>query len=258
MGKPYVRFEPNPRIIIAWRAHLLGRHANDNDPNPGDHYARALLAFQALLVNPALWREDRTSPGMFKFVGVTPDHKLAFPEELSEFSNDEHWAMFKGIFENLLLFRPYLHPEQGLILEVTDDLSATAANIFYLLQLLVPGMLLIVHEIFIFVNMAYHGNGSSTLPQEVRIRRIHRAMPPAQWILNNAQVLGNIFGQEYVQAFRECAVNRSHGDWTTYTRNWVRISVLHVDGIDTDANTWPVPQMPISILSRSNSKTTLM
>ena len=66
-------------------------------------------------------------------------------------------------------------------------------------------------------------------------------MPPAQWILDNAWVLKNIFGREYFQAFRECAVNRSHADWTTvytYTANWVRISVLGVDGLLMQARGW--------------------
>ena len=64
-------------------------------------------------------------------------------------------------------FRPYLDRKQGLIQEVFDDatpahdhddLFTTRADIFYLLQLLIPGVLLIVHDTPNSVNMANHGN----------------------------------------------------------------------------------------------------
>ena len=223
----YIRFEPNPRQIVAWRARLLDRQADHNDPNPAEHYARAVPVLKSCFVRSTLQRavyEDLPPGILCMFVGVAPDRlALALPAELSEFSNDEHRTLFEGIFQDPLLFRPYLHWQHGLVLEVTDDLSAAATNIFYLLQLLVPGMLLIVHDTFAFVNMAYHyhgtggGHGGGTLPQAVLTRRTRRAMPPAQWIQNNAPVLENIFGQEYVQAFRECAVHRSHADWTTHS-----------------------------------------
>ena len=60
--------------------------------------------------------------------------------------------------------------------------------------------------------MANHGNGGahggSSLPQD-DFTRTQRGVPPAQWILVNARMLKKF------RAFRECAVTRSHADWTT-------------------------------------------
>ena len=144
------------------------------------------------------------------------------------------YELFEDISQNRLLFRPYLDRKQGLTLKVFDDATpahdhddhrAARADIFYLLQLLIPGMLLIVHDTPNSVHMANHGNGGGhgggSLPQE-DFTRAQRSVPPAPWILDNARVLQNIFGRGCFRAFRECAVNRSNANWTTvyaYTAN---------------------------------------
>jgi len=227
---------------------------------------------------------------------------LALPAELSAFI--EYRTQLEDIFQDPLLFYPYLDRKHELVLEPFDDatpthdhdLSAAAStltDIFYLLQLLIPGMLLIVHDTLIFVNKfnmavplvsdrnGLHINGQSQnhhgrsttlfemslgndtpapLPKEfaaptsaaprnginggggggssgssgsgssgsrnlsrVVLTRTRRGVPPAQWILNNAPLLEEIFGRACLRAFHECAEDRSRANWTTvYAANGKR------------------------------------
>jgi len=212
---------------------------------------------------------------------------LALPAELSAFI--EYRAQLEDIFQDPLLFYPYLDRKQELVLEAFDDatptthdhdLSAAAStltDIFYLLQLLIPGMLLIVHDTLTFVNkfnvavpspserngfsthgqsQNYHGRSTTLFeislgndtpapsPKEftaptrtasrnggggggssssggggnlsrVMLTRTRRGVPPAQWILNNAQLLEEIFGRACLRAFHDCAEDRSRANWTT-------------------------------------------
>jgi hypothetical protein len=212
---------------------------------------------------------------------------LALPAELSAFI--EYRSQLEDIFQDPLLFYPYLDRKQELVLEAFDDATptthghdqghdtsaaaSTLTDIFYLLQLLIPGMLLIVHDTLTFVNkynntpvpserngfthhngqsQSYHGrsttlfeislgndtpspspkefapptgtasrNGSSgsgggggTLSR-VMLTRTRRGVPPAQWILNNALLLEEIFGRACLRAFHDCAEDRSRANWTT-------------------------------------------
>ena len=228
MGNPSVHFNHNSRQIIAWRARLLDRPANGNDPDPGDHYARALPVLKALLADSAPWHEVSAPPGMsFKFVGVTRyPPELALPAHTSGFTYG-HRNLFelKCLFGNPSLFRPYLDRQHGLILEV---LNPAARDIFYHLQLLFPGMLLILHDTPIFSN---HPNKNLT--------RTRRGVPPVEWILANHLALKHIFGQAYLHAFLRGAEDPSRAHWTTVcTPDWVRISVLPVDGLLMKTRGW--------------------
>ena len=212
---------------------------------------------------------------------------LALPAELSAFI--EYRTQLEDIFQDPLLFYPYLDRKQELVLEAFDDatpthdhdLSAAAStltDIFYLLQLLIPGMLLVVHDTLTFVNkfnvavpserntfngqsQSHHGHGRSTTlfeislgndtpspsPKEfstptgtasrsgggagagtsggssggsgnlsrVILTRTRRGVPPAQWILNNALLLEEIFGRACLRAFHDCAGDPSRANWTT-------------------------------------------
>ena len=254
MEDTYVRFEPNPLKIQAWRARLLRQQAaHEDSTSPAELYARAvpaLLRWKDRLVESTLWREVRDGgaglpPGILCVLeGVAPGsptvepsypsssvssslsinsvwmgsvgsssssggagasflesvrsggatpvlddsavyHRgspvsivppptagplpspsvggavLALPAELSAFI--EYRTQLEDIFQDPLLFYPYLDRKQELVLEAFDDatpthdhdLSAAAStltDIFYLLQLLIPGMLLIVHDTLTFVN----------------------------------------------------------------------------------------------------------
>jgi hypothetical protein len=385
MEDTYVRFEPNPLKIQAWRARLLSpRVAQEDSTSPAELYARAvptLLRWKDRLVESTLWREVRDDdaglpPGILCVLeGLTPGsptveasypstsvssslsvnsvwtgsvgstsssaaasflesvrtgggtpvlddsspyHRsspvsipvppapgptpgpgpsvggavLALPAELSAFI--EYRTQLEDIFQDPLLFYPYLDRKQELVLEAFDDatpthdhdLSAAAStltDIFYLLQLLIPGMLLIVHDTLTFVtkfNMAvpsernglsnngqpqnHHGRsmtlfeislgndtpapspkefaaptsvasrngsgggsggGGGTLSRVI-LTRTRRGVPPAQWILNNAPLLEEIFGRACLRAFHECADNRSRANWTTvYAANGKRLEL---------------------------------
>ena len=380
MEDTYVRFEPNPLKIQAWRARLLRQRAADEDP--AELYARAvptLLRWKARLVESTLWREVRDDdvglpPGILcvlegvvagsptveasypstsfsstmsvnsvwtgsvgsssssagasflesvrsgRGTPVLDDspayHRaspasgpplpssdpapgpsvggavLALPAELSAFI--EYRAQLEDIFQDPLLFYPYLDRKQELVLEPFDDatpthdhdLSAAAStltDIFYLLQLLIPGMLLIVHDTLTFVNKpntatpserhdrrshsqharsttlfqmslgndtpapspkefaapfrngsGNHGNGGGggggggNTPR-VTLTRTRRGVPPAQWILNNAPLLDEIFGRAYLRAFHECAEDRSRANWkTVYAASGKRLELGYV------------------------------
>ena len=382
MEDTYVRFEPNPLKIEAWRARLVRqRAAHEDSTSPTELYARAvptLLRWKDRLVESTLWREVRDDgaglhPGILCVLeGVAPGsptvepsypstsvsstlsvnsvwtgsvgssssssagasflesvrsgggtpvlddspayHRgspasaaplppagpapgpsvggavLALPAELSAFI--EYRTQLEDIFQDPLLFYPYLDRKQELVLEAFDDatpthdhdLSAAAStltDIFYLLQLLIPGMLLIVHDTLTFVNkfnMAMpsernlnrsqsqharsttlfemslgndtpapspkefatptsspfrsgsgYGHGGGGNPPRVKLTRTRRGVPPAQWILNNAPLLEEIFGRAYLRAFHECAEDRSRANWTTvYAANGKRLELGYV------------------------------
>lgn len=227
----FVSFEPYASEVIARRARLLGRQP---DRDPAEDYARALRMIRHYLVQ--LKRLHEVSEALppprgilYKFfVDDTLDQLvLALPENPSEFTYGQR-TLFEDIFQNRLLFRPYLDQRQGLILEgfddgtPTDDLLVAATDYFYLLQLLFPGMPLIGYS---------NDGGHGSLPQE-RSTRICRGVPPARWIQDNELALVHIFESEYFQAFHEGAMDRSRATWRmVYEGEWVRLSILCVDGL---------------------------
>ena len=376
MEDTYVRFEPNPLKIQAWRARLLSpRSPQEDSTSPAELYARAvptLLRWKDRLVESTLWREVRDNPAglppgiLCVLEGVAPGsptveplypstsvsstlsinsvwtgsvgsnssgaaasflesvrsrggtpiledsaayHRgspvsvalppgptsglgpsvggavLALPAELSAFI--EYRTQLEDIFQDPLLFYPYLDRKHELVLEPFDDATpthdhdlsvaaSTLTDIFYLLQLLIPGMLLIVHDTLTFVNkfniavplernglhhigqsQHYHGRSATLFemnlgndtptpsPKEFRVptttttnaasrhgsggsssggggnlsrvmlTRTRRGVPPAQWILNNASLLEEIFGRACLRAFHDCAEDRSRANWTT-------------------------------------------
>ncbi len=384
MEDTYVRFEPNPLKIQAWRARLLSPHSPQEDStSPAELYARAvptLLRWKDRLVESTLWREVRDHhtglpPGILCVLeGVAPGsptveplypstsvssnlsinsiwtgsvgssssgaaasflesvrsgggtpvpedsaayHRgspvsiapppgpasgpgpsvggavLALPAELSAFI--EYRTQLEDIFQDPLLFYPYLDRKHELVLEAFDDATpthdhdlsvaaSTLTDIFYLLQLLIPGMLLIVHDTLTFVNkfniavplernglhtigqsQNYHGRSATLsernpapLPKElgapttttstasrngsgggggsssggggnlsrVMLTRTRRGVPPAQWILNNALLLEEIFGRACLRAFHDCAEDRSRANWTTvYAAHGKRLEI---------------------------------
>ena len=61
------------------------------------------------------------------------------------------------------------------------------------------------------------------------LTRTRRGVPPAQWILNNARLLEEIFGRACLRAFHECAEDRARANWTTvYTANGKRLELGYV------------------------------
>lgn len=219
MEDTYIRFEPNPLKMQAWKERLrlgLDRPSRRNggrttDPlaslSPGELYARAIPIFvewKERLIESRVWREAETSaelpPGMLFVLETTNNSSLspvtrskkevsadsassyltasdgqsyrggaggegavlALPAELSAFI--EYRTQLEEILQDPLLFYPYLDRKQELVLEAFDEetpssdagpdfsnpCASTLTDIFYLLQLLIPGILLIVHDSLTF------------------------------------------------------------------------------------------------------------
>ena len=119
------------------------RDESESPPHPYPYPTRRPLTSVRPLRPPLA---TRPAPG--------PPAALALPAELSAFI--EYRTQLEDIFQDRLLFCPYLHPIHHLVLEAFDHHPSAAAStltdIFYLLQLLIPGMLLIVHDTLTFVH----------------------------------------------------------------------------------------------------------
>ncbi|CCA71831.1 hypothetical protein PIIN_05766 [Serendipita indica DSM 11827] len=163
--------------------------------------------------------------------------RFALPADLSGFL--EFRREMEEALHNPELFRPILDHRGNLVLASSHDLdplnSPPLKNIFHLLQLIVPGMFLLVHDSLSFtrekslsLRIPDSRSGSqrqsrqgtldsmgSTRSTQVFLRRTRRALPPAEWISNRLEVLETIFGKHHLHNLIDCARDVELTVWRT-------------------------------------------
>lgn len=162
------------------------------------------------------------------------------PAELSAFL--EYHEQFEQVLHNSQLFRPTMGDRGHLLLTTSTEphLLATSPlrDIFYLLQLLVPGMFLLVHDSISFSHEksfsltitnkgARGGTKAGESPRDtlngyhsrdgnkVVLRRKRRALPPAEWIKERYDDLEDIFGVYLLRERLSCAQDVELTVWET-------------------------------------------
>ncbi|KAH7104630.1 hypothetical protein BKA62DRAFT_614777 [Auriculariales sp. MPI-PUGE-AT-0066] len=184
----YVRFSAAPTRIAAWRQHLeLDELVTQLAPD--ERYARVLphlVACARDLVRHCGW-SDRTAEvdaDQMAFAlqkqsrGRT--YVLAVPRSLSTFWECED--IFAQMFQAPGLFTAAPSRSRAVIL---SDLDAPLASMFYFLQVVVPGMCLVLMD-----ETSRHGG----------VRRVARALPPSDWFLAHDHALCSALGGDYYLA----------------------------------------------------------
>lgn len=163
---------------------------------------------------------------------------LVLPSDLSAFLEygDEIQEIFHQVFKPALDDRglPALMTSDG-----PDPLAAPCLNnIFHLLQLIVPGMFLLVHDSLSFSQKPFplsspptanqrreqssdlsQGGQDSTASREstkLSLRRTRRALPPAEWIEKKMTTLEQVFGKHLLHDLLDCARDVELTVWTTF------------------------------------------
>lgn len=162
---------------------------------------------------------------------------FALPSELSAFL--EYRSDIQEIFHDPRLFRPVLNQYGHPVLTASDELDSLGApalrHIFYLLQLVVPGMFLLVHDSLSFQRKSFalsfppsnnrSPNSRKDTPQDsfasrgsskLSFRRIRRALPPAEWIESRIETLEGIFGKHLLHDLLNCARDVELTVWITF------------------------------------------
>lgn len=165
---------------------------------------------------------------------------FALPSELSAFL--EYRSDIQEIFHNPRLFKPVLNQFGHPVLTASDELDPLSApalmDIFYLLQLIVPGMFLLVHDSLSFAQKPFSlnfppsatrrsnqgsylstGNADSTASRDstkLSFRRTRRALPPAEWIESRLELLEGIFGRQLLHDLLNCARDVELTLWITF------------------------------------------
>jgi hypothetical protein len=165
---------------------------------------------------------------------------FALPSELSAFL--EYRSDIQEIFHDPRLFRPVLNQYGHPMLTASDELDSLGAptfrHIFYLLQLVVPGMFLLVHDSLSFQRKSFalsfppsnnrgptsrrntpQGGGDSVASRgssKLSFRRTRRALPPAEWIESRIETLEGIFGRHLLHDLLNCARDVEFTVWITF------------------------------------------
>jgi hypothetical protein len=165
---------------------------------------------------------------------------FALPSELSAFL--EYRPDIQKIFHDPRLFRPVLNQYGHPVLTASDELDSLGApalrHIFYLLQLVVPGMFLLVHDSLSFSRKSFalsfppsnnrslnsrrdasQGGGDSIASRgsnKLSFRRTRRALPPAEWIESRVGTLEGIFGKHLLHDLLNCARDVELTVWITF------------------------------------------
>lgn len=165
--------------------------------------------------------------------------RFALPAELSAFL--EYREEIQESLRNPLLFRPVLLDDRDdLILAAgasDDETVGTLKDIFHLLQLIVPGMFLLVHDALSFaqppLGVPTHGSHGrhrrsiqrkmpvqeqlfdTTSSPQILLHRTRRALPPAEWITSNMDVLDGVFGKHLLHELLSCARDVELTVWRT-------------------------------------------
>jgi hypothetical protein len=170
--------------------------------------------------------------------------RFALPADLSAFL--EYEEDIQESLRNPLLFNPVLDSRNNLVLATPDELDqlsiATFRDMFYLLQLIVPGMFLLVHDALSFSQQtrstpllvppsgsqrnqrlsapgAISPNGCDSLESRasprILLRRTRRALPPAEWMMSKAEALESIFRKHRLHELLKCARDVELTVWST-------------------------------------------
>lgn len=173
--------------------------------------------------------------------------RFALPADLSAFL--EYGEDIQESLRNPLLFNPILDPRNNLVLttpEKLDQLSAAAfTDIFHLLQLIVPGMFLLVHDSLSFSEQKWSSsllmapsltagrqrNQRLSVPRvispnlrdslesraspRIHLSRTRRALPPAEWMMSKTEALEGIFGKPFLHELINCAMDVELTVWST-------------------------------------------
>ena len=219
---------------------------------PDDHLPTGLLF---VVQGPPAYSSDTTSNGASpssstESVESTHLHtlakgvsKFALPAELSAFL--EYREDIQESLRDPGLFKPtavVVDGDRDDLVLVADDGTAASNEIagvlndmFHLLQLIVPGMFLLVHDALSFARQTpsapTHGSLKrhrrsmqrkmpldsvrSTDSPRILLNRTRRALPPAEWIMENMQVLDGIFGKHLLHELLSCARDVELTVWKT-------------------------------------------
>lgn len=170
--------------------------------------------------------------------------RFALPADLSAFL--EYEGDIQESLRNPLLFNPVLDSRNNLVLATSDELDqlsiAAFRDIFYLLQLIVPGMFLLVHDALSFSEQTrspsllvpplgsqrsqrlsapggISPNGCDSLESRasprILLRRTRRALPPAEWMMGKTEVLEGIFRKPRLHELMNCARDVELTVWST-------------------------------------------
>jgi hypothetical protein len=177
-----------------------------------------------------------TKLGRLTMTPYTDPVVFPLPAELSAFL--EYHEQFEQVLHNSQLFRLKAGDRGHLSLITSNEphLLATSPlrDIFYLLQLLVPGMFLLVHDSLSFsqekpfslaiTNKGARGgespretlNGNDSRDgNKVVLLRKRRALPPAEWIKERYEALEAIFGVYLLRERLSCAQDVELTIWET-------------------------------------------
>jgi len=166
--------------------------------------------------------------------------RLALPAELSAFL--EYSEDIQESLRNPALFKPVLDSRNNLALATPDEMDQRSAavlkDIFYLLQLIVPGMFLLVHDSLSFSEQktpasssagrrshrfSFPDNNSRDICDTIESRaspqillcRTRRALPPAEWIISKLEGMESIFGKPLLHKLLSCARDVELTVWST-------------------------------------------
>ncbi|PVG04528.1 hypothetical protein CPB86DRAFT_809594 [Serendipita vermifera] len=176
--------------------------------------------------------------------GFTSSPRVTFclPAELSAFL--EFHQEIESALHDARLFTPILDRQNSLVLATGEGVDRTLApaplrDIFYLLQLIAPGMFLLVHDSLTFStdrgfslaipspatqhNRPTHLNAdsrensqaSSTKSVRVLLRRTRRALPPAEWMTSRTEMLESVLGRHLLHELLCCAQDVELTTWRT-------------------------------------------
>lgn len=267
MDDIYARFNLNPSKIAAWRQLLMLEQPtspNSYRPPPDVLYNRAIpifLHWRNQLVKSG-WKtvpEDRLPAGLLfvlesprgdaspletirgkipssstesiedvstSLQRSQPPARFALPAELSAFL--EYREQIQESLRDSVLFKPTLDDRDDLVLAPSGALN----DIFHLLQLIVPGMFLLVHDALSFAPSARGGSHvrhrrsmqrklprddhfDTTASPQILLHRTRRALPPAEWIVKHIDVLDGVFGKHLLHQLLNCARDVELTVWKT-------------------------------------------
>ncbi|KAF8337412.1 uncharacterized protein EI90DRAFT_2647887 [Cantharellus anzutake] len=213
MNRCYVYVEGNSDQLRAWRRHAsLPSHPNALTSE--DLYLSALPLLDRVkqeLISRG-WREITPTAGVEHWALLTPSTALAVLEEEGEGGEDldegdpsssssaippqptsrifsiptnlralvTNVPRWTHLFNDNTFFRPIEHQEHGIIL--TSNVDTMLVDVFYLLQLILPGALTLVKE---------------RHDERVFSTRTSRPFPPLAWMEEHKAIISPIFGESY-------------------------------------------------------------
>jgi hypothetical protein len=228
---PYVRFNSSYRST-RW-ADRTGL-TNLNDAELEAAYSRAkevLMEKKRELVDVHNWSvqpEDDSNTTLFSLTGKIVnsygryrDVQLRLPLSFASFLDEAKNEMWTRMFENSQLFDAKRQNKENSTLFI--DSLTSISDVFYLLQILAPGMLLIIRVDEI---------------DEAGEIETARALPSAEWVKDHESILQHVLGSE--QRYQSLAAVAAD-DSKSFQTDWISSYPLYDDS-DRDfyTNPWGV------------------